>query len=64
MEAAALASLARKLEALYYVVPAEGLPACSGPLLEQARALRSSPPALAAGEVQLHRAMFLATPEP
>ena len=43
MEAAALASLARKLEALDYVVPAEGLPACSGPLLEQARALRSSP---------------------
>ena len=39
MEAAALASLARKLEALDYVVPAEGLPACSGPLLEQVRAL-------------------------
>ena len=37
MEAAALASLARKLEALDYAIPAEGLPAPAGPLVEQAR---------------------------
>lgn len=37
MEAGALASLARKLEALDYAVPAEGLPALAGPVVEQAR---------------------------
>ena len=40
MEAASLASLARKLEALDYCVPAEGLPSPAGPLVEQARASR------------------------
>jgi hypothetical protein len=33
-------------------------------LYRRAKALRSSPPALAAGELQLDRAMFLANPEP
>jgi hypothetical protein len=40
MEAASLASLAAKLDALDYAVPVEGLPAPAGPLLEQARAFR------------------------
>ena len=40
MEAPSLASLAAKLDALDYAVPAEGLPAPAGPLVEQARASR------------------------
>jgi hypothetical protein len=38
MEGAALGALERKLAALDYDVPAEGLPASAGPLLQQVRA--------------------------
>jgi hypothetical protein len=59
MEAAPLASLAAKLEALDYAVPVEGLPAPAGPLLEQARAFRGRCAALrgaAAWRLRVHEA--------